>query len=470
MPGVRWGGERDAGAPVRLAAFLEEKRQLARPTGFEPTWIPGFLFPFQAELLRWQLRLGRGLLLADCGLGKTPIALSVAANVCQEKKGRVLILTPLAVGPQFVSEGEKFGIPVVHSRDGQCGSADIVVSNYEQIDKFDPADFVGVVADESSCIKNWMAKRRGALTEFMRTVPYRMLDTATAAPNDYHELGTSAEALGHLGYFDMLAYFFINDENSLHPTSLGARWRFKKAAERPFWRWVCSWARACRKPSDLGDFDDSDFQLPPLLEHEHIVENTKSLPGVLPGITVEAVTLAEQREERKLNIRERCSLAAELADHGDPVAIWTDYNAEADLLEKLIPAAQQLSGSMSDQIKEDRFRAFQDGSLRVLVTKPKIGAWGLNWQHCNRVISFVSHSFEQDYQAVRRCWRFGQERPVIVDRIATPGEARVLRNLKRKAAQAERMFDQLVKMMNDPENLAAHKEAVGRVEVPQWLT
>ncbi len=453
-----------------LAAFLEEKRQLAHRSGFEPVWMPDFLFPFQRELVAWELRAGRGLTLADTGLGKTPMSLTWAANVAQKTKGRVLILSPLAVGAQYVDEGGKFGVPVHHSRDGKMNGAEITVTNYEQLEKFDPADFAGVVADESSCIKNFMAKRRATLTEFLRTVPYRSLQTATAAPNDYHELGTSAEALGHLGYWDMLKYFFINDEHSLHPTSLGARWRFKKAAEKPFWRWVCSWARACRKPSDLGDFDDSVFDLPPLLEREHIVQTSKSLPGILPGITVEAVTLAEQREERKLNIRERCELAAEIATHGDPVAIWTEYNAEADLLERLIPGAKQVSGSMSDQVKEARFRAFADGSLRAMITKPKIGAWGLNWQHCNQVISFVSHSFEQDYQSVRRCWRFGQQRPVTVHRIATPGEARVLRNLKRKAAQAERMFDSLVRMMNDPENLAAQREAAGRVEVPAWLT
>lgn len=453
-----------------LDAFLQAKAQLARPVGFEPTFLPDFLYTFQSTLLSWSTRMGRSLILADCGLGKTPMSLCWAANVSQHTKGRVLILTPLAVSQQFVDEGEKFGIPVARSRTGQP-AGEITVTNYEQIEKFNAADFAGVVCDESSCIKNWMAKRRATLTEFLREVPYRLLDTATPAPNDYHELGTSAEALGHLGYFDMLAYFFINDENSLHPTSLGARWRFKKAAELPFWRWVCSWARALRRPSDItGDLeDDLAFQLPELRNVDHIVKTSHTLPGYLPGITVEAVTLQEQREERKLSIRERCELAATLATHDRPVVLWTEYNAEADLLEEIIPDALQVSGGMSDDKKVERFSAFGRGDLRALITKPKIGAWGLNWQHCNHVISFVSHSFEQDYQAVRRCWRFGQERPVTVDRIATLGEARVLRNLQRKAKQAARMFDQLVEQMNRPEHMTHNTNIQDSVEIPPWL-
>lgn len=454
-----------------LDRFLARKAQLAHASGFDPLVVPEFLYPFQRALLEWSLSMGRGLLLADCGLGKTPIALSWAQNVVEKTGGRVLILTPLAVGAQFVREGDKFGIPCRQSRDGSLPSR-IVVTNYEQLAKFKPEDFAGVVCDESSCLKNYNAKRRAAITEFLRTIQHRLLDTATAAPNDYHELGTSAEALGHLGYFDMLTYFFVNDENSLHPTSLGARWRFKKAAEDPFWRWVCSWARALRKPSDLGpQYSDEDFKLPPLITRKHIVDNTTPLEGYLPGIVVEAVTLQEQRQERRENIRERCALAAELATkNGDPVVIWTDYNAEADLLEEMVDDGLQVSGSMPDELKEERFRAFQDGELRCLVTKPKIGAWGLNWQHCNQVISFISHSFEQHYQQIRRCWRFGQTRPVTVDVIATPGEARVLRNLERKSAQAEKMFDRLVAMMNDPEQMAAQRSAHGEVEVPAWLS
>lgn len=451
-----------------LSSFLAAKEQLAHAGGFEPLAMVEALFPFQQHLAEWAIRFGRGLLLADCGLGKTPVELCFADNAYRKTGRPSLILAPLAVGAQFVDEGDKFGVECARSRDGSVAGP-VTVANYESLHKFDRHDYGAVVLDESSCIKSFAAKRRAAVQEFMREIPYRLLATATAAPNDYVELGTSAEALGHLGYMDMLAHFFINDEHSLHPTALGARWRFKRAAEDPFWRWVCSWAKACRKPSDLG-FEDGDFKLPPLRVHRQVVETKRALPGYLPGIVVEARTLKEQREERKLNMLERCELAAELVDHDRPAVIWTDFNAEADLLEQMIPDALQVSGSMSAEKKEDRFRGFASGDIRVMITKPKIGAWGLNWQHCSDVVFFVSHSFEAYYQSIRRCWRFGQKSPVDVNIVATPGERRVLDNLDRKALQAEEMMSRLVGQMNDPNYLAAQPVADSSVEVPSWLT
>lgn len=449
--------------------FLDKKAQLAHASGFEPLWMPGFLFDFQKSLTEWAIRIGRGSLLADCGLGKSPMELVWARNVAMKTNRPVLILAPLAVGHQFVTEGEKFDIECARSRDGKP-AGEITIANYEMLHHFDPSDYGGVVCDESSCIKNFSGKRRAQVTEFLRTVQYRLLATATAAPNDYFELGTAAESLGHLGFMDMLAYFFINDENSLHPTSLGARWRFKKAAEDPFWRWVCSWARACRKPSDLG-FDDGKFQLPSLRVNEHVIENTKTMPGFLPGIVIEAQGMQEERAERKNNLAELCERAAELVgSHSESAVIWTDYNPEADLLEKIIPGALQVSGSMSDELKLERFDAFKSGELRVLITKPKIGAWGLNWQHCRKVVTFASHSFEMYYQKIRRCWRFGQELPVDVDIVMTPGERRIMRNLTRKSDQADRMFDQLVRMMNDPKHMTASLDAESTVRIPTWLT
>lgn len=454
-----------------LKDFLANKAQVARPSGFEPVWTPSFLKPFQAELLAWSLRMGRGLLLADCGLGKTPIQLSWARNVAEQTDGDVLIVAPLSVGAQFVAEGEKFDIPVARSRDGTV-AGQITVTNYEMLSRFNPDHFAGVSLDESSILKNFAGKRRREITEFLRTVWYRLLATATAAPNDYLELGTSAEALGHMGHMDMLATFFINDENSLHPTALGARWRFKRAAEAPYWRWVCSWAKAIRRPSDLDpSYDDGEFALPPLNVEESVVENHEPLDGFLPGIVIEARTLAEQRQERKRNMAERCKLAADLATgHDRPVVIWTDYNEEANTLVRLIPGAKQVSGSMTDTAKEATFGAFAAGELRVLVTKPRIGAWGLNWQHCSDVVFFVSHSFEQYYQAIRRCWRYGQRRPVTVHVIATPGERRVVANLRRKAEQSDRMFQQLVTHMADPALRDFDKTKTTTLEIPQWLT
>lgn len=461
----------EGGAPEllpRYREFLAAKAQLAKPSGFAPIRVPDFLFPFQRDLLEWSLQMGRALLLADCGLGKTPISLAWADNVARHTGGRVLILTPLAVAPQFVAEGWKFGIPCERSRAGE-GTARITVTNYEQLHRFNPGNFSGVVCDESSCIKNFAGQRRAKITEFLRTIPYRLLATATAAPNDFVELGTSAEALGYMGYMDMITAYFVCDDRNPHGNAIGARWRFKRAAEKPFWRWVCSWARAVRRPSDLG-YPDGDFKLPPLEVQWRVVEDPNPPQGVLPGITVVAGTLAEQREERRRNLAERCQLAAQLVDHGEPAVIWTDLNAEADLVTSLVPDAVQVAGRMSDEEKERNFAAFAGGEARVMVTKPKIGAWGLNWQLCAHVVIFVTHSFEQYYQAVRRCWRFGQRRPVRVDIIATPAEQKVVENLKRKGEQADRMFDQLVRLMNDPAHLNSGDEQQEEVRIPSWLT
>jgi hypothetical protein len=304
----------------------------------------------------------------------------------------------------------------------------------------------------------------------MRKVPYRLLQTATAAPNDYVELGTSSEALGYMVHMDMLNRFFKNDlNNSAQGRMRGEviKWRLKGHAEEPFWRWVCSWARAIRRPSDLG-FDDKAFQLPPLNEVEHLVEAQSLADGML--FAMPAVGLKEQREERRNTITERCERAAELvADTGQPALVWCHMNDEGDLLEKLIPDAVQVSGSDSDSAKEERMLGFADGKARVLITKPKIGAWGLNFQHCNHITFFPSHSFEQYYQGVRRCWRFGQKRPVHVDIITTEGERGVLKNLQRKAAQADKMFNSLVDEMNNAIGIDRATQFTKKQEIPTWL-
>jgi hypothetical protein len=346
------------------------------------------------------------------------------------------------------------------------------VTNYEQLHKFDASEFGGVVLDESSILKSFDGRRRGEITEFMRRVPYRLLATATAAPNDYIELGTSSEALGYLGHIDMLNRFFVNDQNN---TSTGGRlygeatkWRFKGHAETPFWRWVVSWARACRKPSDLGGFEDGEFVLPPLVENRHLVEIETPPDGML--FNLPAINLREQREERKRTIRERCEKAAGLvADTGQPALVWCHMNAEGDLLEKMIPDAVQVSGSDSNDVKEERLLAFAAGKIRVLVTKPKIGAWGLNFQHCAHIVYFPSHSYEQYYQAVRRCWRFGQTRPVVVDIVLTEGEQRVMSNLARKADAAAVMFDNLVGEMNNAIGVKSVDRFQEKERIPAWL-
>jgi hypothetical protein len=449
--------------------FLQAKTQAGADSGFAPIWMPDFLFDFQRSMVEWAVRKGRAAIFADCGLGKTPMGLTWASNVARKTGKPVLYLTPLAVASQTVREAEKFGIEAKHSRDGRAGHH-IVVANYERLHYFSPADFSGVVCDESSILKSFAGQRRGEISAFMRKVPYRLLQTATAAPNDYIELGTSSEALGYMGHMDMLNRFFKNDlNNSAQGRMRGEviKWRLKGHAEEPFWRWVCSWARAIRRPSDLG-FDDSAFRLPPLNEVEHLVEAKQLADGML--FALPAVGLKEQRDERRRTVEERCSMVADLVNtSGQPALVWCHLNDEGDELEKRIPDAVQVSGSDSDERKEERLEAFSDGRARVLITKPKIGAWGLNFQHCNHVTFFPSHSFEQYYQAVRRCWRFGQRRAVRVDIVTTEGERGVMRNLQRKAEQADEMFSRLVLEMNHALAIERANNMTKRIEVPAWL-
>jgi hypothetical protein len=427
--------------------------------------MPEFLFDFQVHLVEWALRRGRAAIFADCGLGKTPMQLVWAENVVRKTNKPVLILTPLAVSHQTQREAEKFGIDVERSQDGKHRGG-IVITNYERLRHFEAGDFVACVCDESSILKNFSGRTKAAVTEFSRRLPYRLLCTATAAPNDFDELGTSSEALGCLGYQDMLSRFFKQETKKDHLGWGRTKYRFRGHAEEPFWRWVCSWARVCRRPSDLG-FDDDGFVLPPLLEHEYITKTSKLRPGML--LPLPAITMQEEREERRMTLEDRCNAIAEMVPPDKPCVIWCHLNPEGDLLEKLIPDAQQASGNMPDDKKEGRLLAFQDGSLRVLVTKPKIGCFGLNWQHCDTVLMFPSHSWEQYYQAVRRCWRFGQEHPVDVHIVTTEGEHRVLENLQRKARQANRMFEALTRYANDVLNIKKRDDFIHHEKVPTWI-
>lgn len=453
---------------VGYSDFISSKSHEGANHGFDPVFMPDAAFDFQQSLIEWAVRKGRGAIFADCGLGKTLMELAWAENVCRKTGGNVLILTCLAVAGQMVEEAEKFGIKASRSIDGSAHKG-ITITNYERLHLFNPGDFAGVVCDESSILKSYSGARKGEITQFLRKRPYRLLATATAAPNDFIELGTSSEALGYLGYMDMLNKFFKNDlNNSASGRMRGEviKWRLKGHAELPFWRWVCTWARAARKPSDLG-FDDGKFNLPPLVEEQHIVHARTTADGCL--FSLPAHGLQEQREERRRTIEERCERAAEIANGtSEPVILWCHLNDEGNMLEKLIPDAVQVSGSDSDEKKEDRLLGFAKGKHRVLVTKPKIGAWGLNYQHCNKIVYFPSHSFEQYYQSLRRCWRFGQKRSVHVDVIASEGEADVLSNLQRKAGQAEEMFANLITEMNNAIGIE-RKEETGKVSLPAWL-
>ena len=454
---------------MTYAEFIQSKTHEGADHGFATTDLPAYLFDFQRDLVAWALRKGRAALFEDCGMGKTPQLLTWADQVAHHTDRPVLVLTPLAVAAQTIREGEKFGVAAARSRDGEITER-VVVTNYERLHLFRPHDFAGVVCDESSILKSFDGARRNDITVFMRKVPYRLLATATAAPNDYTELGTSSEALGYLGHSDMLHRFFVNERNNNSARRMygeAPEWRFRGHAELPFWRWVTSWARAIRKPSDLG-YDDGAFVLPPLSVHEHEVEASTSPDDRL--FAIDAATLYEQRQERRRSLDDRCAHAADLVNaHADPAVVWCHLNDEADTLERLIPDAVQVSGADTDEEKEAKLLAFTRGDVRVLVTKPQIGAWGLNWQHCAHVVAFPSHSYEQYYQAVRRCWRFGQERPVRVDLVLTHGEKRVMKNLARKADAADEMFGRLVAEMNRAAGIRRAPHPPTKIGVPAWL-
>lgn len=451
------------------AEFLESRSQLANAGGFEPVDLPGHLFDYQTALVEWACRNGRAGLFADCGLGKTPMALAWAEQIVRTTGQPVLFLTPLAVGPQIVAEAAKFGHEAERSRNGSV-TASITVTNYEQLAKFDPYAFGGVVCDESSILKSFDGSTRLAVTEFMRRIPHRLLATATAAPNDWTELGTSSEALGRLGHTDMLSRFFTNKQRSNTSRSIFAvasrdvGWRLKGHASEPFWRWIASWARALRRPSDMG-FSDKGFALPPLQVREVMVDPESSAEGRL--FDVPAGNFRESREETRRTIRERCEAAAVSLQDADRAVAWCHLNDESSLLARIIPGAVEVTGSDSPDEKEEKLVAFGAGEIPVLVTKPRIGGWGLNWQHAHRMSYFPSDSYEQWYQSVRRMWRFGQTNEVTVDVITTPGGAASLERLRRKSDAADQMFSALVTHMNNALDVANHTYDQP-MEMPVW--
>ena len=453
------------------AEFLASKLDHGSRDGFEPLYMPGCLFDFQKAMTDWAVRLGRAAIFADCGMGKTLMQLVWAENVVRKTNRSVLILTPLAVTGQTLREAAKFGINAHRAAATNGHGPAIAVTNYEQLHKYDAGDFAGVVCDESSILKNFDGSRKAAITEFMRRVPYRLLCTATAAPNDWVELGTSSEALGYLGHMDMLTRFFVNGQNSsslVRGRFRRDKWRLKGHAEASFWRWVSSWARAARRPSDLG-FDDDGFILPALGETHTRIQASRPRDGML--FDVPAVTFHEEREVTRRTIQERCeAVAAKVAEHNVSM-VWCHLNDEASTLHGLIPHSVEVSGSDQDEKREEAAAWFchSADTKRVLISKPRIFGFGLNFQHCNHMTYFPTHSYEQYYQATRRLWRFGQTRPVTVDLVYTDGGERMMENLSRKAKAADRMFEDLSRYMNQALRVEETYDPVD-VEVPAWMT
>lgn len=444
---------------IDYQSFLKNKAMPDFEMGFEPLWMSPKAKPFQKASCEWSIRKGRAALLFDCGLGKTLMQLIYGKNIILKTNKPVLLLTPLAVSAQTIKEGEKFGIECKRTNKGEVHKGVINVTNYERLHYYSPKDFSGLICDESGILKGMDSQVKEEVTAFMKEVPYRLLCTATPAPNDYMELGNSSEALGVMSRVKMLGMFFANGGEDTQ------QWVLKPHARRRYWQWMSTWARACRMPSDLG-FSDEGFILPKLITRQHVVSSGDPHDGFFH---MEARTLDEQRAERKRTIKERCEKVAELVSKRQCSVVWCHLNQEGDLLTKMISGAVQVAGSNSIEEKEERLVAFSEGKIKVLVTKPRIGGFGLNWQHCSHMTFFVSNSFESYYQAVRRCWRFGQQNEVTVDLVTSERESRVMANMQRKEKQAAEMFQGIVAEMNSARKRTEAKQLLKEMVIPTWL-
>ena len=417
-------------------AFIAGKSTKPRQQGFEPAWVPEFLYPFQKAVVEWSIRLGRACLFEDCGLGKTVQQLVWSRNVADHTRKPVLILCPLAVAQQTVKEGARFGIAVNHCHQPEDLADGINITNYERIELFEGVieKLGGVVLDESSILKSFTGKTRQTLTRMMHPVEYKLCCTATPSPNDYTELGQHAEFLGVCSWQQMLATWFINDT-----ANTGDR-RLKKHAEFAFWQWVAGWAACVGKPSDIG-FEDGDFTLPPLNIETHTVETDET--GFEDGMLfrIASTSATDIFGEMRRTMPERVAAAAEIVNESKEAwIVWCNTNDESDALKDAIPDAVEVRGSDRPEHKVAKLQAFSEGRARVIITKPSIAGYGLNWQHCHNV-AFVglSYSFEDFYQAVRRTYRFGQTKPVKAVIVQARTEENVLRTIQRKMEAHERM-------------------------------
>ncbi len=436
-------GQEIGGGSMNYANWIASKGHGIAPQGLTDLTLSDDLFPHQKYITDWALRLGRAAVFADTGMGKTLIQCEWARHVSQQH-GRVLILAPLAVAEQTVREAARFGIDVTYRREHDA-DLPIVIANYEMIDHFDASKLAGIVLDESSILKSYSGAFRNRIIEMFRNVPFKLACTATPAPNDHMELGNHAEFLGVRTRAEMLAEYFVHDGGSTQ------KWRLKKHAVDLFWQWVSTWAVAMRMPSDLG-FDDAGFELPPRTDEE-IAIPVDHVDAHAAGelFALESRTLNEQRRTRRATMDKRVDAIARAiaAEPDEPAIVWCELNDEATAITKAIPGAVNVQGSDKTEAKAERMLGFASGRPRVLVTKPKIAGFGMNWQHCARVYFMgPSHSFEQTYQATRRCWRYGQEREVIVRTCVAETEGAIARNLKRKYDAAETMAEGMREWIN----------------------
>ena len=450
------------------ADFLARKSVVYPDTGMKhiPDLNP-MLFPHQADMVRWALRRGRAAIFADCGIGKGPMQMEWADKQPHE----CIIAAPLAVAHQFVREAQKFGIDLAYAKDHAAITKRITVTNYERLENFHIEQFGAVALDESSILKNYSGAYSSWMTEAFKNTPFRLCSSATPAPNDIMELGTQAEFLGVMTRGEMLAMYFTHDGGDT------SKWRVKGHAQEAFWTWMASWAVMIRKPSDLG-YSDDGFTLPPLHMHEHCVDVTNATSGYL--FAVEAQTLQERQAARRDSISDRVAECARLVNSTDrPFLVWCNLNAESEALAKAIPDAVEVKGSDSDEHKESAIVGFLDRRHRVMISKPKIAGLGLNLQHCaDMAFVGLSDSYEQLYQAIRRCWRFGQDRPVNVHVITASTEGAVVSNIKRKEREAEETYNSMIDHMKDLNAAALHGGQVRNkseyrpqagLSIPDWL-
>lgn len=449
--------------------FLETKKHSAQNFGIPTSFLPKGLFDFQEYVSNYAIKKGRCAVFLDTGLGKTIIELTIATNYIRHTNKPVLIITPLAVAYQFIREAEKFGIDDVEYSKKGAFTKKIVITNYERLHYFDSNDFDCVILDESSILKNFEGAIKTQVTSFLRKVKYRYLFTATPSPNDFIELGTSSEALGYLGYTDMLTKFFTNNEDTVSPMNIGTQWILKGHAKENFFKWVSGWSISMRKPSDLG-FDDSKHILPELIVKYNPVENEKNMvsDGQMLLFNLVAKRLTEVRDENKATIEARCEQAFELASKHDTSVYWCNLNNEGDLIAELDKSACQIKGSMDIDKKEELLVGFFKGEIKKLITKPKMTAFGLNWQRCNHTVYFPTFSYEQYYQAIRRFWRFGQTRPVTVDLVYSDGQKRVLDSLLAKTEKANQLFSKLTSSLHQNFDISK-KEFDKKIILPSFL-
>ena len=450
--------------------FLLRKKHSTGDYGFDPVWMPESAFDFQECIITKAIRKGRMGIFADTGTGKTMMELVIAQNIVMKTNGRVLILTPLAVAFQFIDEAARIGIDdIEHSKDGTF-TKKIVVCNYERLHLLNPDDFVCVIPDESSILKNFAGKMRDQIVAFVKQVAYRYLATATPSPNDFIELGNSSEALGYMGYMDMLTKFFKSNQNSVDSNNrnIGEKFYLKPHAERDFFAWVNQWSVMVKKPSDLG-FSDKGYDLPSLHVKMNMVNNSRTwcMDGQDSLFAMPAATMTEVREEQKLTVTERCERAVQLAG-GKTSVYWCNLNEESALLSQLDRDAVEIIGGMSIDKKEEILVAFARGEIKRLITKARMTSMGLNWQHCTHTVFFPTWSYEQYYQAIRRFWRFGQKSEVTCDMVISEGQERVLEALEQKTQKAIELYGNLVAAANRDYSYSV-KEFNQSVRLPAFM-